>query len=89
MKSALSTVGSHEAQPPMHFRPIQAHALPPSGATPAGDLQRRISDAALLGFFAEPTSDILHSPAVRLAATLFAAAASWAAVFGAGAALLR
>ncbi|PAX06333.1 hypothetical protein [Sphingomonas lenta] len=66
-----------------------AAPLPPEGATPAGDLQRRVSDAALRGFFMKPEPAPLRLPLGRLLAAAAAGALGWAAVFGLGAVVIR
>lgn len=71
------------------FPNISAPAvLPPEGASPAGDLQRRVSDAALRNFYASSRTrlpETLVKPLAVLAITL----CSWAAVFGVGALIVR
>jgi len=62
--------------------------LPPEGASPAGDLQRRVSDAALRNFYASPRVgrfDGWRRPAAIVGISI----GSWAAVFGLGAILLH
>lgn len=57
--------------------------LPPRGASPAGDLQRRLSEAALLGFYSKSQSRA-SSPRRAVALVCGAGIASWIAVFGTG-----
>jgi hypothetical protein len=61
--------------------------LPPAGTTPAGDLQRRIADAALRGFYAPKAARVPRVNA-RVWSVLLICAASWSAVFGLGAVLV-
>lgn len=66
-------------------------SAPPSGASPAGDLQRQLANAALRGFYksSEHSSERDWGARRRLATTITVAVASWGAVFCMGAALAR
>lgn len=68
---------------------IDMRALPPRGASPAGDLQRQVCVAALRGFFAEPPKTWHYGAARRIAITTIAGATGWGVVFGLGSLLLR
>lgn len=68
---------------------IDMRALPPQGASPAGDLQRQVCAAALRGFFAESPRAWHYGTARRIAITTIAGATGWGAVFGLGSLLLR
>lgn len=61
--------------------------LPPLGYSPAGDLQRRVGEAALRGFYA-PT-EVRQTGVMRRAVIIAAGSvACWGLVFGTGALLL-
>jgi hypothetical protein len=64
--------------------PVQ---LPPAGASPAGDLQRRVSDAALRGFYS-PTKTPRWRGRSQLVLVLGTVGLCWATVFGLGAVFL-
>jgi len=57
--------------------------LPLYGVSPAGDLQRRLSEAALLGFYSK-NQPRAPSPRGAVAIVCGAGIASWIAVFGVG-----
>lgn len=62
--------------------------LPPCGVSPAGDLQRRLSEAALLGFYSKSQSRA-PSPRAAIAIACCAGITSWIAVFGVGWLIVR
>lgn len=68
---------------------VDMGTLPPQGASPAGDLQRQVCNAALRGFFEEPPKTWHYGTAQRIAITTIAGATGWGAVFGLGSLLLR
>ncbi|SEN60552.1 hypothetical protein SAMN05192583_3129 [Sphingomonas gellani] len=61
--------------------------LPRAGHSPAIDLQRRLGEAALRGFYpAEPTRQGVHSKSYMIAGSV--ALVSWALIFSMGAQLI-
>jgi hypothetical protein len=68
---------------------VDMGTLPPQGASPAGDLQRQVCNAALRGFFAEPSKIWHYGTVRRVVITTIAGSAGWGAVFGLGSLLLR
>lgn len=81
--SAARVLQPQSAEPARPAPPPRAAALPPAGASPAGDLQRRVSEAALLGFYRESRPAPLLSRG-KLALTVASGIGGWAAVFGLG-----
>lgn len=64
-----------------------AAGLPPHGQSPALDLQRRLGEAALRGFYApEPWRPKMNGR--RLTVVAASAIVSWGVVFGAGSLLI-
>lgn len=75
-------------------RPHRARAvagpldLPPAGVSPALDLQRRVGEAALRGFYDAPVARRSGLERRRLTVAATSAALCWSLVFGIGALLL-
>lgn len=92
MKTALAPHQFDDGQAAPQFVTafdVNMGTLPPQGASPAGDLQRQVCNAALRGFFAEPPKTWHYGTARRIAITTVVGATGWGTVFGLGSLLLR
>lgn len=83
MKAMQNYAATPSRTPVMAAAPGLGAQLPPPGASPAGDLQRRVSEEALRSFYGSANKSGWREMR-RWAAVVACCGLCWGAVFGAG-----